>query len=109
MICDKCAEEYSPPESIRNSIGLEPGIMLKRGKGCRSCRGTGYKGRAGVFEVLYVTEELRNVLIRSSSIDDIRRVAVKQGMVTLRENTLTKVRAGLTTPEEMLKVTLGVE
>ena len=109
MICDRCAEEYVPSRSLRESIGLEDGVVLKRGVGCRNCRGTGYKGRTGVFEVLEMTEEVRNAVMRSASIDEIRRIAVGQGMVSLRESTLSKVRAGITTPEEMLKVTLGVE
>jgi general secretion pathway protein E len=108
-ICDKCAEEYVPTTSLRESIGLEDGVVLKRGVGCRNCRGTGYKGRIGVFEVLVMTEELRNAVVNRASIDEIRRLAIRQGMVSLRENTLAKVRAGITTPEEMLKVTLGVE
>lgn len=109
MVCGKCAEEYVPPRSLRESIGLEDGVVLKRGVGCRNCRGTGYRGRAGVFEVLDMTEEVRNAVSGSASVDEIRRLAAGQGMVSLRENTLAKVRAGLTTPEEMLKVTLGVE
>lgn len=109
MICDRCAEEYVPSRSLRESIGLEDGVVLKRGVGCRNCRGTGYKGRTGVFEVLEMTEEVRTAVMRSASIDEIRRIAVGQGMVSLRESTLSKVRAGITTPEEMLKVTLGVE
>jgi general secretion pathway protein E len=109
MICDKCSEEYVPTRSLRDSIGLEDGVVLKRGVGCRNCRGTGYKGRTGVFEVLVMTEELRNAVMNRATIDEIRRLAVRQGMVSLRDSTLAKVRAGITTPEEMLKVTLGVE
>lgn len=108
-VCEKCCEEYTPSRSLRESIGLEDGVVLKRGKGCRNCRGTGYKGRIAVFEVLEMTEEIRNSVMNGASIDEIRRTAVKQGMTTLHTNTLSKVREGITTPEEMLKVTLGVE
>ncbi len=108
-VCEKCSEEYVPSRSLRESIGLEEGVALKRGKGCRNCRNTGYKGRIAVFEVLEMTEEIRNTVMNGASIDDIRRTAVKQGMTTLHSNTLSKVRDGITTPEEMLKVTLGVE
>ena len=108
-VCDKCSEEYIPSRSLRESIGLEEGVVLKRGKGCRNCRGTGYRGRIAVFEVFEMTEEIRADIMKSASIDDIRRTAVKQGMTTLHSNTLSKVRLGMTTPEEMLKVTLGVE
>ncbi len=108
-ICEKCSEEYVPSLSLRKSIGLEDEVVLKRGKGCRNCRGTGYKGRIAVFEVLEMTEEIRNEVINGASIDEIRRTAVKQGMTTLHANALLKVRNGITTPEEMLKITLGVE
>lgn len=108
-VCDKCSEEYMPSGSLCESIGLEEGVALKRGKGCRNCRGTGYRGRIAVFEVFEMSEEIRADIMRSASIDDIRRTAVAQGMTTLHSNTLSKVRLGVTTPEEMLKVTLGVE
>ncbi len=108
-VCDKCSEEYIPSQSLRSSIGLEEGVSLKRGKGCRNCRGTGYKGRVAVFEVFDMTEDIRASIMKNASIDDIRRTAVAQGMTTLHSNTLSKVRLGITTPEEMLKVTLGVE
>ena len=108
-VCDKCSEEYIPSRSLRESIGLEEGVVLKRGKGCRNCRGTGYRGRIAVFEVFEMSEEIRADIMKSASIDDIRRTAVAQGMTTLHSNTLSKVRLGMTTPEEMLKVTLGVE
>ncbi len=108
-ICDKCSEEYIPTLSLLKSIGLEEGVILKRGKGCRNCRGTGYKGRIAVFEVFEMTEEIRIAITTGASIDDIRREAIKQGMTTLHSNALSKVRQGITTPEEMLKVTLGVE
>ncbi len=108
-VCDKCSEEYTPTRSLYESIGLQEGIVLKRGKGCRSCRGTGYKGRIAVFEVLEMTEEIRTAIMERASIDKIRSIAVSQGMTTLRSNALSKVRQGITTPEEMLKVTMGVE
>jgi general secretion pathway protein E len=108
-VCEKCSEEYVPSPSLRKSIGLEDEVVLKRGKGCRNCRGTGYKGRIAVFEVLEMTEEIRNEVMNGASIDEIRRTAVKQGMTTLHANALLMVRNGITTPEEMLKITLGVE
>ncbi len=108
-VCGSCAEDYIAPDSVYRSIGLKRKVPLKRGRGCRNCRGTGYRGRAGVFEVLEMTEELRNAMTSNATMDEIRRIAVRNGMVTLRENTLSKVVEGITTPEEMLKVTLGAE
>ncbi len=108
-ICDKCSEEYTPSRLTRESIGLESGVDLKRGKGCRNCRGTGYHGRVAVFDVLEMTEEIRSAIAQMATIEDIRRIAVNQGMTTLHDNVLSKVRLGITTPEEMLKITLGAE
>jgi general secretion pathway protein E len=109
-VCDGCSEEYTPSPSILRSIGLdgEGPVTLRRGKGCRSCRGTGYRGRTAVFELLVVTEELRAALARTATIDEIAAIALSQGMTPLRENALKKVREGVTTPEEMLKVTMAM-
>ena len=109
-VCDACAEEYTPSASILASIGLDDQgpVRLRRGKGCRTCRGTGYKGRIAVFELLVITEELRTALAGKATIDQISAIAVSQGMVPLRLNALQKVRDGITTPEEMLKVTLAM-
>ena len=112
-VCESCLEEYTPSTSVLRSLGLEGsnGIVFRRGKGCRTCRGTGYKGRTAVFELLIVTEEMRSALARNATIDEILHLAVSQGMTPLRENALKKVLNGITTPEEMLKVTMamGVE
>ncbi len=75
-VCDKCSEEYLPSRSLCSSIGLEEGVTLKRGKGCRNCRGTGYRGRVAVFEVFDMTEDIRALIMKTASIDDIRRTAV---------------------------------
>jgi general secretion pathway protein E len=109
-VCEGCAEEYAPSPSILRAIGLdgEGPVTLRRGKGCRSCRGTGYRGRTAVFELLVVTEEQRAALARMATIDEIAAIARSQGMTPLRENALRKVREGLTTPEEMLKVTMAM-
>lgn len=109
-VCDGCSEEYTPSPSILRSIGLdsEGPVTLRRGKGCRSCRGTGYRGRTAVFELLVVTEEQRAALARMATIDEIAAIALSQGMTPLRENALKKVREGITTPEEMLKVTMAM-
>jgi len=109
-VCDACVEEYAPSPSILRAIGLDGDapVTLRRGKGCRNCRGTGYRGRTAVFELLTVSEETRAALARSATIDEIASLARSQGMVPLRENALRKVLEGVTTPEEMLKVTMAI-
>jgi type II secretory ATPase GspE/PulE/Tfp pilus assembly ATPase PilB-like protein len=81
------------------------GAELFRGKGCDDCRGTGYRGRSGIYELFGITEEVRSLIVRKASAGEIRRHAVENGMVTLREDGWARVCAGLTTVEEILRVT----
>ena len=73
--------------------------------GCDRCNGTGYRGRVGIFEVLVMDEELRALVLRRASADEIAAVAVRKGMKRLREDGQQKVLLGLTSPEEVLRVT----
>ena len=82
-------------------------IKLKRGGGCIRCRGTGYLGRVGIFEVLPLTENIKNLVLQESSADTIRQAACKEGMVTLRENAVKKMLDGETTYQEVIRVTWG--
>jgi general secretion pathway protein E len=106
-VCEGCAEEYRPSPAVLSALGIDPdeSVTLRRGKGCRSCRGTGYKGRTGIFEVMRMSEPLRDALTGGASVDEVRKLARRQGMTTLRENARAKVLEGLTTPEEMVRVT----
>jgi len=76
-----------------------------RGKGCNICKGTGFKGRTGIFELLLVNEEVRKLIDARKSADEIKKKAVELGMKALREDGLAKVRSGLITAEEVLRVT----
>ena len=78
---------------------------LFRGKGCTDCRGTGYRGRVGIYELFAVTEEARRLILQKAPTGAIRRHAVEQGMVLLRDDGWAKARAGMTTVEEILRVT----
>ncbi len=80
-------------------------MELFHGKGCDDCRGTGYRGRTGIYELFRITEEARSLIVRKAPAGEIRRHAVAQGMVTLREDAWAKACAGLTTVEEILRVT----
>ncbi|MBN1433380.1 type II/IV secretion system protein [Candidatus Fermentibacterales bacterium] len=103
-VCDNCAEQYTSPESVLASIGASGWKgPLRRGKGCRECRDTGYRDRIGVFEVLPVTERIRAAISKGLGTEEIRREARDENLVSLRENALKKVMAGITTPMEMLK------
>jgi general secretion pathway protein E len=79
--------------------------QIARGTGCEKCAGTGYKGRIGLFELLTMSNEIRHIVNGGGDATKIRDQAKKEGMTTLREDALTKLRMGLTTPEEVVRVT----
>lgn len=106
-ICPHCREEYLPDETQRRILGIENGRKLIRGAGCRECRNTGYMGRTAVYEVLAVGEELRQALLERASIDRVREIAGRTGMRTLREAAAERVLQGVTTVDELLRVTAG--
>ncbi len=104
-ICPSCKEAYEPDRSkLPTDLKLEPGQELYRGVGCRECRNTGYKGRLGIFELLSMSDEIRELIIRRTSAKDIRDLACNQGMRLLRNDGLVKVLGGRTTVEEILRV-----
>jgi type IV pilus assembly protein PilB len=81
-------------------------LKLFKGKGCTVCNNTGYKGRVGLYEVMEVTDELRELIIIGASAMELRRKAIDLGMITLRESGLYKIREGITTIEEVVKETV---
>ncbi|MFQ6131894.1 MAG: GspE/PulE family protein [Armatimonadota bacterium] len=103
-VCPHCKEPFDPPEDLMRRLGVEDarGIFYK-GPGCEKCRHTGYYGRIGVFEVLPVTEAVRQAILREAPASDIRRIAVSEGMQTMRDDGLAKAKAGITALEEVLR------
>jgi general secretion pathway protein E len=106
-ICQACRVPDAPDPGDLLAIGVPDtrGVELYRGQGCEACRKTGYKGRVGAYELFIITEDIRSLILRKASTGEIRRVAVEQGMISLREDAWAKARAGLTTVEEILRVT----
>ena len=107
-ICPNCKEEYAPDESAKTILGLSDddaaNTTLYRGQGCDSCFSTGYSGRTGVFEVLTFSPELRHAVLRTDGQDDLREIAVRNGLVTLEDAARRKVLRGVTTVEELLRL-----
>ncbi len=104
-ICKKCKFEVPASEY---AAGVLPSDMkvVYRGKGCDDCRKTGFKGRQGVFELVVLDDELRDMILRREGANKIKRVCIeKKGMRTLREDGWDRVRAGITTPEEVIRIT----
>ena len=105
-VCEQCRGPYSPDPADLLAIGITetPGVELSRGRGCDACRGTGYRGRTAMYELLRVTEEVRSLILRKVPAGALRRHAVEAGMTTLAEDGWTKARAGITTVEEVVRV-----
>ncbi len=108
-ICPHCVEAFEIGTDELRAMGIEVGgtevITLRRGRGCIRCRGTGYLGRVGIFEVLLVTETMRDLIDKEASAEVIRQAACKEGMITLRENAIGKMLEGQTTYQEVIRVT----
>ncbi|MES2504053.1 MAG: type II secretion system ATPase GspE [Myxococcota bacterium] len=106
-ICPDCREEYEPRAEELLEIGLDPKTVKKlwRGKGCGNCQNTGYLGRLGIFELMLVEENIRQLILQNADSATIKNKAREQGMVTLREDGAQKVLAGITTLEEVTRVT----
>jgi type IV pilus assembly protein PilB len=108
-ICSNCrAEATYMPEVLRAARITEEqaaSMTFFRGEGCDACNGSGYSGRQGLYEVLPMTADLRRMILEGESADELNRTAVEQGMITLREDGLVKVRKGITTLDEVIKET----
>jgi general secretion pathway protein E/type IV pilus assembly protein PilB len=111
LICPKCKEESPREEAqkLQAEFGDVVPDVLYRGKGCRNCQNTGYRGRQGVFEMMPVTDEIRAQILERRSSRDIRKTAMAQGMNSLRSDGWRLIREGKTTPEEVLRMTKDEE
>jgi len=109
-ICPRCKVPEDVPVQALIDAGFPPEeartMQVYRGKGCEVCGQTGYKGRMGLFEVLEITDDLRDMILVGSSALDLKRKALEQGMLTLRQSGLNKVKEGRTTLEEVLRETV---
>jgi general secretion pathway protein E len=108
-ICGYCTESFEMNTVELKDLGLDVGqngrVTLHRGTGCNKCRGTGYLGRSGIFEVLPYSESIQHLTHSETDLEVIRAKAKEEGMVTLRENAIKRLMAGSTTYQEVLRVT----
>ncbi|MCJ7493357.1 MAG: type II secretion system ATPase GspE [Deltaproteobacteria bacterium] len=109
VICSECKEGYVPEPEMLKEVGITPeqlkGGKVYRGKGCPACSGTGYRGRTGIYEILLVSETIRQLIMKKADSVSIGRQAVEEGMKTLREDGARKIIEGITALEEVLRVT----
>ncbi|MBI2841839.1 MAG: type II secretion system ATPase GspE [Armatimonadetes bacterium] len=108
VICAKCKEQYKPPIDAVKRLGIhldgESAVTFYRGRGCDYCKGTGYKGRIGVYELMVVNDSIRDLVLARSSSHAVREAAIETGMKTLRQDAMEKILLGTTTLEESLRV-----
>ena len=108
-VCGKCREEVQVSQKALSDAGMNPEQIKKaktmKGKGCDECNGTGFRGRVALYEILTIKEEIKELVLRGGSALDIKREAIRLGMKTLRQSGLSKLEEGVTTLEEVLRVT----
>lgn len=107
VLCKDCAEEHELEDDVVDEDGLlllEKGAKLKRGKGCVACHNTGYRGRVGIFEVLEMSDDMRELVKARAAKRELREAAHKAGLVPLREAGIEKVKAGITSIDEVLRL-----
>ena len=111
VICDKCKEPYQPTEEELRLLGPAAGqlsqVQLFKGLGCIACGQTGYLGRKGLFEIFIINDDIKEMIFKKITSDELRRRAREIGMRTLREDGIRKVVSGMTTLEEVLSITMG--
>lgn len=108
-ICEACAEDYEINPEVLINLGVPAAeaahIRPRRGKGCQRCSGTGYKGRIALYEVLTLTEEVKELILNGASSAEIKRAAIRTGMMTLRASAIMRMKEGVTTVEEVVRTT----
>jgi type IV pilus assembly protein PilB len=108
-VCPKCKMRYEPAAHLLAGLGLRPEIAKKanfmKGKGCNHCNKKGYRGRQGIYELMIMTPQVREMAFKGESTQNVRKMARKQGMRTLFEDGIVKAIRGITTIDEVLRVT----
>ena len=111
-LCTHCRRQYTPPPETLRALNISEadagGFVFFKSVGCDQCNHTGYRGRIGIYEVMRVTDRVRRLIASKATEDQIRDAAIAGGMISLGEDGLAKVKAGITTPEELLRVVTEV-
>jgi type IV pilus assembly protein PilB len=109
-VCSQCKVQQPTPPPALIDVGFTPEdaatVVPFHGKGCERCNNTGYKGRIGLYEVMEITDELRELILVGASALELRRKAVEDGMISLRGSGLRKIAQGVTTVEEVVRETM---
>jgi len=106
-ICKECSEQITMPTQALVDVGYSveeaPQVKLHKGRGCANCNNTGYRGRVGLYEVMEISEDIRELILSGASAMELRRKAIEEGMISLRESGLYKIKQGITTVEEVVR------
>ena len=109
VLCPHCKEVYVPDKESLTNLGLDKAVLKNntfyRKKGCNLCMQTGFRGRTAIFEIMIVDDEIKRLILKTSDANQINELAIKQGMITLQKDGIYKVMNGITTAEEVLRVT----
>jgi general secretion pathway protein E len=109
VLCPHCKEIYKPDKETLDNLGLDLPVLKKntfyRKKGCNLCMQTGFRGRTAIFEIMIVDDEIKRLILKTSDANQINELALKRGMITLQKDGIDKVLSGITTTEEVLRVT----
>jgi type IV pilus assembly protein PilB len=112
-VCSECKEQEDVPEQALIDAGVPAGeassYVCYRGKGCTTCNNTGYKGRVGFYQVMPMLEEIRELILNGANTTEIKRESMRLGIKTMRQSALTKLQEGVTSFEEVLRVTIADE
>ena len=108
-VCQECTESITVEPKVLTDLGVDPATVgdykLAKGRGCKNCSNTGYKGRVAVYEIMIFNDELREFVLNGASTLELKREAIRQGMRSLRMDALTKLKIGLTSIEEVVRAT----
>ena len=108
MVCQKCKEPYTPSQTTLEAAGITPEMVknasFARGRGCGSCHGSGYRGRLGIFELMLMSSKVRELTFHEATTEQLRRAGISEGMTTLYRDGIDKVCRGITTLEEVYRV-----
>jgi len=109
-ICKECSEQITMPTQALVDVGYSveeaPQVKLHKGRGCANCNNTGYRGRVGLYEVMEISEDIRELILSGASAMELRRKAIEEGMISLRESGLYKIKQGVTSVEEVVRETV---
>ncbi|PIR70202.1 MAG: general secretion pathway protein GspE [Candidatus Niyogibacteria bacterium CG10_big_fil_rev_8_21_14_0_10_42_19] len=104
-VCTNCRTSYTPSPDVLKILNMDPSETFFKGEGCKECLDSGFYGRSVLFEILNIDEDIRALILNKASASEIEKLAIEKGLKTIREDGIQKIRAGITSPEEVIRAT----